>query len=60
MKVPPCKDCEKRELRCHATCEEYASFKEKLAREKQKREIEKDVDSIIRRNIHRVMRICGK
>lgn len=26
MKTAPCKDCQKRELGCHATCEEYLAY----------------------------------
>ena len=31
MKEPfaPCKNCEKRKLGCHATCEEYLAYKER-------------------------------
>ena len=28
MKTAPCKDCQKRELGCHTTCEEYLAFHE--------------------------------
>lgn len=26
MKTAPCKDCQKRELGCHATCEAYLAY----------------------------------
>ena len=32
----PCKDCERRELGCHANCQDYISFTEALREEKGK------------------------
>lgn len=29
----PCKDCAKRKLHCHSTCEEYISFRKKKEKE---------------------------
>lgn len=27
MDIPPCKDCDKRAIGCHCTCEEYQKFR---------------------------------
>ena len=35
-KRSPCEDCPDRELYCHATCEQYREYTEKLKRRKQK------------------------
>lgn len=35
--IPPCKDCDKRELGCHGKCEKYAEFREGRERAHQRR-----------------------
>ena len=32
--MPPCKDCEDRELGCHSTCEKYIEFTKEKAKER--------------------------
>ena len=38
-----CKDCTKRNVTCHDTCEEYLNGKKLLAEYKKKKEMEKDI-----------------
>jgi len=37
--VSPCKDCTKRSVNCHGTCEEYIEFQKQLNQEKEERRI---------------------
>lgn len=37
--VSPCKDCTKRSVNCHGTCEEYIEFQKQLDQEKEERRI---------------------
>jgi len=38
MKTAPCKDCQKRELGCHATCERYAAYSAEWQKARAERE----------------------
>lgn len=42
MIKPPCKDCPKRELKCHDTCYEFRKFKEEKEKEQKERQKERD------------------
>lgn len=35
MKNAPCKGCEKRDVKCHSTCEEYKAWKSAIDAEKE-------------------------
>ena len=57
MNSPPCKDCQKRTLGCHATCLEYLIWKKKKENELNKKKQELDivdttVRSILRKRKH--------
>ena len=55
MKPPcPCKDCFRRKLLCHGSCQPYQEWKAKLAATAERREAEMDVidyivNSVIKR-----------
>ena len=38
MKSPPCRECEKRQLRCHSTCESYKIWSNEIQRTRVNRE----------------------
>ena len=39
--VSPCKDCTRRSIKCHATCEEYIEFKKNLDQEREELSVKK-------------------
>lgn len=48
----PCKDCSRRQLHCHSTCEEYREyrqFREQIYAEKKKRADESDFMRAVKR-----------
>ena len=49
MNSPPCKNCQKRTLGCHAVCSDYSEWKQKKENELSKRKQELEtVDTVVR------------
>lgn len=44
MQKPKCKDCQKREMLCHAKCEEYISWRKARTEEMNRIRMENDVN----------------
>lgn len=44
----PCKDCKKRHLKCHSTCEAYLDFRKRFQAERERLYLEDKTDKIIK------------
>ena len=45
MKPQPCKDCQRRQLGCHAECTDYKAYKDWMAEQKKRIRKEKDISN---------------
>ena len=52
----PCKNCERRHLHCHASCESYKAFAAERAKAREKALVENRADDVIFRKLRRLAR----
>ena len=52
-----CKDCARREIGCHASCGEYAKYREIMNLAREQRANNESIDFILRRKMRRIQAI---